>query len=122
MKKLISIMIVLSLMAVTLVSCGNKQPEVLKAGDDFSVTGMVEYFDEPSDIGNEYCSVTGNVKIKYEYVDIYGEKSSWSSETFFTQGDDTVLLKDYVGKKVTVSGVFAAECHGIPYITNIEIK
>ncbi len=121
MKKF-CIMIILSFMVVILISCGNHQSNVLTTGDVFSVTGTVAYFDEPSDIGNEYCSVTGNVKTEYLYTDIYGEESMWSSNTFFTQGDDTTLLKDYTGQQVTVSGVFATESHGIPYITEIVIR
>ncbi len=95
--------------------------DLLKIGDTFSITGMVDYSDKPSDIGQEYCFVTGDKEIEYYYIDIYDKESKWQSNIFYTKGDDTTLLKDYVGRKITVSGVFDAECHGIPYITNIEI-
>ena len=94
---------------------------ILRKGDLFSVTGIVEYSDDPSDIGQEYCLITGNEKTEYFYTDIYGEESKWASDIFYTKGNDTALLKEYVGQKVTVSGVFDAECHGIPYITNITV-
>ena len=95
--------------------------KLLKPGDKFTVTGVVDYSDKPSDIGNNYCSVTGDVKIEYLYMDIYNEESQWSSNVFYTKGNDTILLKKYVGQEITVSGEFDAECHGIQYITNIEI-
>lgn len=122
MKRLICTIMILLFTTIILFSCGNRKTDVLTAGDVFSITGIVEYSDEPSDIGNEYCSVTGSVKKEYLYIDIYGQESKWSSDIFFTQGKDTVLLKDYVGQKVTVSGELAAESHGIPYITNITVK
>ena len=93
--------------------------DILRKGDFFSITGVVDYSEDPSDVGQEYCLITGSEKITYYYTDIYDEESKWSSEVFYTQGKDTALLKEYVGKKVTVSGFFDAECHGIPYITNI---
>lgn len=93
----------------------------LRNGDFFSVTGVVDFSDDPSDIGQEYCLITGNEKIQYYYTDIYNNESKWASDVFYTKGNDTPLLKEYVGEKVTVSGVFDAECHGIPYITNISI-
>lgn len=122
MKKVCIAILALLLILTIMVSCSKKQTDVLSAGDAFSVTGMVEYFDQPSDIGKEYCSIAGSVKIEYLYIDIYGEESQWSSDTFFTQGNDTDLLKEYVGQQVTVSGFFASESHGIPYIKNITIK
>lgn len=94
----------------------------LKAGDEFYVTGIVQYSDEPSDIGREYCFVTGDKKLDYVYTDIYDEESKWSSEVFYTRSEDTEILKEYIGEKVTVSGTFDAECHGIPYITGVEVK
>ena len=122
MKKISIIIVVLLMISVVLISCGKNQSGVLSAGDTFSVTGIVEYSDEPSDIGKEYCSVTGSDKLEYLFIDIYGEESTWSSDTFFTRGRDTELLKEYVGRKVTVSGFFDSESHGIPYITNITVK
>jgi hypothetical protein len=106
-----------------LVSCGNdSNGKVLKVGDKFTISGMVTYSEEPSDIGQRYCAVAGDVEFEYIYTDIYEEKSKWSSKEFFTKDDeDTDLLKKYEGKEVTVSGVFDAESHGVPYITNIEI-
>ena len=65
---------------------------------------------------------TGDEKVEYLYIDIYGEESKWSSNIFYTQGKDTSFLKEYVGQKVAVSGIFAAESHGIPYIKDIIIK
>ena len=113
-------------MAILLSGCTqkgntNSAQDVLKIGDTFSVTGIVDYSDEPSDIGQEYCLITGNEKIEYYYIDIYDEQSKWSSDVFYTKGEDTALLKEYVGQKIGVSGVFDAESHGIPYITNITI-
>ena len=96
--------------------------EVLKKGTPFSVKGVVGYSDEPSDIGTEYCYVTGNEKIEYYFTDIYNEQSKWASDVFYTQGDDTEILRSYVGQTVTVSGIFDAECHGVPYITNVTVK
>lgn len=122
MKKICLIMMALFIVTTILTSCGKNQHDVLTAGDVFSVTGKVDYSDEPSDIGEEYCLIAGSEKIEYFYVDIYEETSQWSSDTFFTQGNDTDLLKEYVGQEITVSGVFATEVHGIPYITNITIE
>lgn len=96
--------------------------EALKKGDIFFITGVVGYSDEPSDIGIEYCFITGNEKIEYFYTDIYNEESEYSSNTFYTRDKDTEALKDYIGQKVTVSGSFDAECHGIPYITDITVS
>lgn len=93
----------------------------LRIGDTFSVTGMVSYSNEPSDIGQEYCYVTGDREIEYYYMDIYDKESKWQSNVFYTKGDDTDLLKDYVGCEVEVLGIFDAECHGIPYITQIKV-
>ena len=70
---------------------------ILRNGDFFLVTGDVDFSDDPSDIGQEYCLITGNEKIQYYYTDIYNKESKWASD------------------------VFNAECHGIPYITNISI-
>ncbi len=95
---------------------------ILEKGDFFFITGVVNYSDEPSDIGQEYCFITTGEKVEYNYIDIYGETSKWSSDVFCTKGEDTTLMKDYVGKTVTISGVFDAESHGIPYITNIIIE
>lgn len=100
----------------------NPTEKIMKIGDGLAVTGMVEYSDEPSDIGQEYCFVTGTEEIKYRYTDIYGEESEWKSNVFFTKGDDTALLKEYAGSVVTVSGIFDAESHGIPYITDITVS
>ena len=100
----------------------NTKQDILKIGDSFSVTGIVEYSDEPSDIGQEYCFITGNKKIEYYYTDIYGEQSQFASNVFYTKGNDTALLKEYIGREVTLSGLFDAESHGIPYITNITVK
>ncbi len=94
---------------------------ILKKGDEFSLTGIVEYSDEPSDIGLEYCFITISEKLEYYYIDVYEEESKWSSNVFYTKGEDTARLREYVGREVTVSGVFEAECHGIPYITDISI-
>ena len=94
----------------------------MKNGDKFSVTGILEYSDEPSDIGQEYCFITGSEKLQYFYTDIYGKQSQFESNVFYTKGEDTALLKEYVGQKLTVSGTFDAECHGIPYITNVTVK
>ena len=99
----------------------NPMEEIMKIGDGLTVTGLVEYSDEPSDIGEVYCFVTGAEKLKYRYIDIYGEESEWESDTFYTKGDDTALLKEYVGSVVTVSGTFDAESHGIPYITKVTV-
>lgn len=111
------------IMITLFVSCGNdSNGKVLKVGDKFTISGMVTYSEEPSDIGQRYCSVAGDVEFEYVYTDIYDEESKWSSKEFFTKDDeDTDLLKKYEGKEVTVSGVFDAESHGVPYITNIEI-
>ncbi len=87
----------------------------------FSVTGIVDYSDEPSDIGQEYCFITGSETIEYYYTDIYDQESKWASNIFYTYGEDTALLKEYVGQEITVSGAFDAESHGIPYITNIMV-
>lgn len=95
--------------------------DALKIGDEFLITGTVDYSDKPSDIGQEYCFVTGDKEIEYCYMDIYDKESKWQSNVFYTKGDDTALLKDYVGCEVTISGIFDAECHGIPYITQIEV-
>ena len=120
MKRLI---LALICMIIALSGCTkNDAPEFLKIGDKFSVTGVVDYSDEPSDIGLEYCFITGADETEYYYIDIYGEQSKWSSKVFYTKGNDTALLKEYVGKRLTVSGIFDAECHGIPYITNITIS
>ncbi len=93
----------------------------LEVGDSFTISGMVDYSDEPSDIGKEYCFVAGDVEIEYYYTDIYDERSQWKSDIFYTKGADTGILKKYVGQEVTLSGIFDSECHGIPYITNISI-
>lgn len=117
--------IALCVIMITLfVSCGNdSNGKVLKVGDKFTISGMVTYSEEPSDIGQRYCTVAGDVEFEYIYTDIYEEESKWSSKEFFTKDDeDTDLLKKYEGKEVTVSGVFDAEAHGVPYITNIEIE
>ena len=136
MKK---ILVVLICMAVILCGCGktenimenNSLPnenagnsvseQLLEKGQNFLIEGIVGYSDEPSDIGQQYCFVTCDTKISYYYTDIYNEKSSWSSEVFYSKGNDTVLLKEYVGRKVKLSGIFDAESHGIPYITNITV-
>ena len=95
--------------------------DMLKKGDSFSLTGIVGYSNEPSDIGQEYCFITSDIKIDYYYTDIYDEQSTWSSDVFYTKGDDTDLLKEYAGQKISISGIFDAEVHGIPYITNITV-
>lgn len=122
MRRICLIIFALLMVVTVLVSCGKNKNDILKSGDMFTVTGKVEYSDEPSDIGQEYCSIKGSKKIEYLFVDIYGEEAKWSSETFFTRGTDTNLLKEYVGQEITVSGCFATEVHGIPYITNITVK
>ncbi len=122
MKKICLIIVALFTLTTILVSCGRNQSDILTAGDVFSVTGKVDYSDEPSDIGQEYCFIVGSEKIEYLYIDIYGEESKWSSDTFFTQGNDTELLKEYIGQEITVSGTLATEVHGIPYITDITIE
>lgn len=119
MKKL-GLIIICILVLTLFISCGSHD-KVLKKGDVFTITGMVDYSDEPSDIGQNYCSITGALTIEYLYTDIYEEESKWSSNVFYTKGKDTILLKKYIGQQVTVSGVFDAESHGIPYITNIDI-
>ncbi len=129
MKKLC---IALFCVILLLSGCGQKKDDnvdvnktdkaFLKAGDEFSVTGIIQYSDEPSDIGREYCFVTGDKKLDYTYIDIYNEESKWASEVFYTRGEDTEKLKKYVGEKLTVSGIFDAECHGIPYITNVTVE
>lgn len=96
--------------------------KILEKGDIFSLTGIVDYSNKPSDIGQEYCFIKGENEVEYNYKDIYGEISKWSSDVFYTKGQDTALLKAYVGKSITISGEFDAESHGIPYITNIDIK
>lgn len=129
MKKLLVVLICIVLLFTGCVQKGindndntqTAEPEILKIGDTFSLTGVINYSDEPSDIGQEYCSVTIVNKIEYYYNDIYGKQSKWSSDVFFTKGDDTTLLKDYIGSEITISGVFDSESHGIPYITNITI-
>ena len=116
--------IALCVIMITLfVSCGNDNSgKVLKNGDKFTVTGIVAYSEEPSDIGQRYCSVAGNVEFEYVYTDIYGEESKWTSKEFFTNNDeDTDLLKKYEGENVTITGLFDSEGHGVPYITNVEI-
>lgn len=136
MKK---ILVVLICMAVILCGCGGNEivlendalsnentnntvsADMLKKGDSFSLTGIVDYSNKPSDIGQEYCFITCDTKTDYYYTDIYNEMSSWSSDVFYTKGDDTVLLKEYVGQKISISGIFDAESHGIPYITNITV-
>ena len=122
MKKTYAFFICLVLI---LSGCSQKNaqsPQILEIGDTFTLTGVVSYSDEPSDIGQEYCSVTINEKKEYYYNDIYDKRSKWSSDIFFTKGNDTVLLKDYVGSEITISGTFDAESHGIPYITNVTIS
>lgn len=95
---------------------------IMEIGDNITVTGVVGYSDKPSDIGQEYCFITTDKKTEYKYKDIYGGTSEWSSNVFYTKGDDTEYLKEYIGKNVTVSGIFDAESHGIPYITSIEVE
>lgn len=111
------------IMIALFVACGNdNNGKVLKKGDEFTVSGIVAYSEEPSDIGQRYCIVTGDVEFEYIYTDIFGEESKWASKEFFTNEDgDTNLLKKYEGEKVTVTGLFDSEGHGIPYITNIEV-
>lgn len=121
MKKLLAVLICLTFIFSGCEQKNNDNPQILEIGDAFTLTGVIDYSDEPSDIGQEYCVVTITDKIEYYYKDIYGKQSKWESNTFFTKGNDTVLLKDYVGAEVTISGTFDAESHGIPYITNIEI-
>lgn len=96
--------------------------KVVERGDNLTLTGVVDYSDKPSDIGQEYCFITTDKEIEYTYKDVYDGISKWSSSVFYTKGKDTERLKEYVGKSITVSGVFDAESHGIPYITNIVIK
>ena len=95
--------------------------KILEKGEAVSLSGMVGYSNRPSDIGEEYCLITIDKKIEYYYKDIYGETSKWSSNVFYTKGEDTAVLKEYTGKNVTVAGTFEAESHGIPYITNITV-
>ena len=104
------------------IDAGKNEKTYLKAGDEISVTGTVFYSDEPSDIGREYCFITGDKKLDYKFTDVYDEESEWASEVFYTRGEDTELLKKYVGEKLTVSGVFDADCHGIPFVTKVTIK
>ena len=116
--------IALCVIMITLfVSCGNdSKGKVLKKGEEFTISGIVAYSEEPSDIGQRYCSVAGNVEFEYVYTDIYGEESKWTSKEFFTNNDeDTDLLKKYEGETITVTGLFDSEGHGVPYITNVEI-
>ena len=121
MKK-IGFIAICVLIITLLVSCGNDiSKKVLKEGDRITVTGIVEYSEKPSDIGQRYCSVTGDVEFEYTYIDIYDKESKWSSNQFFAKGADTDLLKEYEGEKVTVTGVLETESHGILYITDIEI-
>jgi len=123
MKKICDLL--LCVMCVIVFVCGCSQEsssDVMKKGDKFSITGVVSYSNEPSDIGQEYCFVTTNDKIAYSYKDIYDEMSDWSSNVFYTRGDDTAVLRPYVGKNITVSGVFDAESHGIPYITKVTVE
>ncbi len=141
MKKMIIVVFMLSFVLTIFCSCGERinntsgskdfflkeeaildeLPKVLEKGERFTITGIVDYSDEPSDIGENYCSITGDAKIEYLYTDIYDEESKWSSNVFYTKENDTTLLKKYVGQQVTVSGIFDAECHGIPYITKIDV-
>ncbi len=104
------------------IGAGKTDKAFIKAGDEFLVTGTIDYSDEPSDIGREYCFITGDKSLDYTFIDVYNEESKWASNVFYTRGEDTELLKKYVGQKLTVSGVFDAECHGIPYITKVNIK
>ena len=62
MKKTYAFLICLMLV---LSGCSQKNapsPQNLEIGDTFTLTGVVSYSDEPSDIGQEYCSVTINEK------------------------------------------------------------
>lgn len=118
--------ILIAIICITLLFSGcvqtDETAETLEKGDMFSVTGVVEYSDEPSDIGQEYCFITGQERIEYFYTDIYDEKSKYSSDVFYTRGNDTTFLKEYIGQEVTITGTFDAECHGIPYITDITVQ
>ena len=139
MKKTVAFVVVLVLI-FALASCGHKEIAedtkepveitpatgevvVMSEGDPLTLTGVVDYSDEPSDIGREYCIVAGEEEHEYYFDAIDNEKSKWSSATFYTRDkDDTELLRAYVGKKVTVSGIFATECHGVPYITKVTVS
>ncbi len=132
MKRLCLIAVVL-LMATALISCGSVETveteantdiisNDLKIGDAFTITGEVGYSEQPSDIGETYCYITTEREINYYYTDIYGEESNWKTVVFFTKENDTDILKEYIGQTVTVSGTFDSEVHGIPYITNVDVK
>jgi len=116
--------IVLSVLFIACVAgCREEKHDILGEGDLFEISGTVEFCDEPSDIGTEFCLIQGNTEIEYCYKDIYGEESLWKSDTFYTRKkEDTEYLRKFTGKKVTVSGTFKSEVHGVPYITDISIK
>lgn len=122
MKRMFPILICLGMLVSGCAKNENTASDsTLRIGDELTVTGVVDYSDEPSDIGIEYCFISSDTDIEYYYTDVYDEESKWHSNVFYTIGSDTELLKEYVGQKLTVSGIFDAESHGIPYITNIEI-
>lgn len=123
MKKIVSLISVLSL-ALFISACNKPTAtdNILNTGEKFEISGMVGYSDQPSDIGQEYCIIEGDVEFEYNYIDVYNEESELSGSTFYTKKDyDTQLLKEYIGQEVAVSGYFEVECHGIPYITDISI-
>lgn len=97
--------------------------EFIKNGDPVTVTGVVQYSDESNDIGYGYCFIDGLETLRYvfEPSDAKDGTQQSSTETVFTRGDETSLMRRYVDLTVTLSGKFYADLHGIPYLTDITV-
>ncbi len=102
----------------------DSQPELptdaLRIGQEITVSGAVQYSNEPSDIGEEYCFFDVP-SYSYIYEGIDYEQCANETDVIFTRGKATELLKDYIGQSVEIKGVFGSEMHGIPYIDNITV-
>ena len=92
----------------------------LRDGDTLTVSGIVQYSDDPCDVGNEYCYLVNNETVPYYFTDIFGETAQVSDSTFFCVDSDLDILFPYTGRLVTITGTLRTECHGIAFLTNIK--
>ncbi|MBQ4061478.1 MAG: zinc ribbon domain-containing protein [Christensenellaceae bacterium] len=118
-KKWVIIVCIIAALLVVAAAVGavfiiKAEKEIIDQGEAFTVAGVVSY-----NLEEGSAAVTCNEEYKFRYEDA-GKKVKLTENVILASGDDAALLRHYVDKTVTVTGVFSAEKGGV-IIKNAEI-
>ena len=118
-KKWVIIVCIIAALLVVAAAVGavfivKAEKEIIDHGETFTAAGVVSY-----NLEEGSAAVTCNEEYKFRYEDA-GKKVKLTENVILASDEEAALLRPYVDKTVTVTGVFSAEKGGV-IIKNAEI-